>query len=95
MKVQSLSSFIFFLAIAVVACRSTETDVDMKPISRNDKQQTSARAGVKVVVHDRRGANGGSDLTTKPSQTKNGAADLPVISLCVSMFLTSFFLLQA
>ncbi|KAG6430829.1 hypothetical protein SASPL_108902 [Salvia splendens] len=90
MKMQSLL-FIFFLAIALVGCISTETDVDMKPISKNEKQQTSAEA----VVRDRRGANGGSDLTTKPSQTKSiGAADLPVISFCVSMFLTSFFMLQ-
>lgn len=66
----------------------------LKPSVRHDQQQTNTR-GEEAVIHDRRGAYGGSDLNRKPGKNKNGVDDLAVKVLggIVSMLVNCFFLL--
>ncbi|KAL8469834.1 hypothetical protein ACS0TY_032621 [Phlomoides rotata] len=51
------------------------TDVNVKASDIDDQEHS---IGVEVVVHERKGAYGGSGLVKKPSNAKNGASNLPV-----------------
>ncbi|KAL8462394.1 hypothetical protein ACS0TY_033429 [Phlomoides rotata] len=52
------------------------TDVNVKASDIDDQEHS---IGVEVVVHERKGAYGGSGLVKKPSNAKNGASNLPLI----------------
>lgn len=80
-----------------VSFSELSTDMNLKPSARDDQEHTSTR-GVEAVVHDRRGAYGGSDLMKKPAKTRNGASNLPAktlgrVTFCVCMVVNCFFLL--
>lgn len=49
------------------------TAMNVKISDRDDEKHV---IGVEAVVHQKRGANGGSDLVKKPNN-KNGASNLP------------------
>ncbi|KAL8493089.1 hypothetical protein ACS0TY_024347 [Phlomoides rotata] len=94
MKMQILSWICLIMcaeAIAFIACHGeVATDMNVKASDKDDQEHS---VGVEAVVHERKGAYGGSDLVKKPSNTKSGVSKLPVNTLGAGGITFSVFML--
>lgn len=67
------------------------TDTHVKLSDRDDQQHNSI--GVVAVVHQKKGAYGGSDLMKKPNNKKNGASNLPAVNTLGGITFSVFMML--